>query len=325
MRWFGLFAMKIRMLFRRNAAGERLDDELRFHLERQIAENRAAGMPPEEARFAALRSFGNPALLRDETRANWNWQGVEQVARDVRYGIRTLRRTPGFALIAILVMALGIGANVALFTVVRNVVLKPLPFKDPDRLMMLYENNPKDYPYNVASGGMYAEWNKYNKSFSSLALVQESENAIAASGGQLPENLASAKVSWNLLTTLGVAPALGRDFTAADDTLAANGTVLLSWSLWKRRFGADPGIVNRTIYIDAKPYTVMGVMPEWFAFPRPGTQMWTPVYHENPAKIMAMVDNHMFRVVGRLKPGVSAEQGKADLSVISRRVSRRAS
>ncbi len=320
MHWFTQLGMRLRMLFGRGRAGERLDDELRFHLERQIAENLAAGMSAEEARLAALRSFGNPALLRDQARANWNWQGVEQVAREVRYGIRTLRRTPGFALIAVLVMALGIGANVALFTVVRNVVLKPLPFKDPDRLMMLYESNPKDYPYNIVSGGMYAEWNKYNKSFSSLALVQDSENAIAASGGQLPENLASAKVSWNLLTTLGVAPALGRDFTADDDTLAANGTVLLSWSLWKRRFGADRGIVNRTIYIDAKPYTVTGVMPEWFAYPRPGTQMWTPVYHENPAKIMAMVDNHMFRVVGRLKPGVSAEQGKADLSVISRRV-----
>jgi len=320
MRWFGLIAMKTRMLFRRSDAGERLDDELRFHLERQIAENVATGMSPDQARYAALRAFGNPALLRDQARAKWNWHGAEQVIRDVRYGMRTLRRTPGFAIIAVLVMALGIGANVALFTVVRSVVLKPLPFKDPDRLMMLYESSPKDYPYNIVSGGMYAEWNKYNQSFSILALVQDSENAVAAAGGQLPEKLSSAKVSWNLLTTLGVAPALGRDFTADDDMLAANGTVLLGWSLWKRRFGADRGIVNRTIYIDAKPYTVAGVMPEWFAYPRPDTQMWTPVYHENPAEIMAMVDNHMFRVVGRLKPGVSAEQGKADLSVISRRV-----
>lgn len=320
MRSFDRFTMRLRMLFGRGAAVRQLDEELRFHLERQIAENRAAGMSPNEARTAALRTFGNPALLRDETRASWNWSGIEQFFRDVRYGIRTLRRTPFFALIAVLVMALGIGANVALFTVVRGILLKPLPFKDPDRLMMLYESDPKEYPYNIVSGGMYAEWNKYNKSFSSLALVQDSENAVAASGGQLPEKLSSAKVSWNLLSTLGVSPALGRDFTADDDILAGNGTVLLSWSLWKRRFGADHGIVNRTIYIDAKPYTVIGVMPEWFAYPRPDTQMWTPVYHENPATIMAMVDNHMFRVVGRLNPGVTPEQGKADLSVISRRV-----
>ena len=320
MRWLQKLAMRVRMLFGRGAAGQGLDDEIRFHLERQIAENVAAGMSADEARYAALRNFGNPSLLREESRETWSWNGLEQFLRDIRYGVRTLRRTPGFAIIAIIVMALGIGANVAMFTVVRSVLLKPLPFHDPDRLMMLYESTPNTDPYNIVSGGMYAEWNKYNKSFSTLALVQDSENALAASGGQLPENLTSAKVSWNLLTTLGVTPALGRDFTASDDTLAANGTVLLSWSLWKRRFGSDRGIVNRTIYIDAKPYTVIGVMPEWFAYPRPDSQMWTPVYHENPAKIMAMVDNHMFRVVGRLNPGVSPEQGRADLSVISRRV-----
>ena len=320
MRWFDLLAIKLRMLFGRRGAGAQLDEELRFHLEQQIAENVAAGMSADEARHAALRGFGNPTLVREQARSKWSWNGLEQVWRDVRYGIRTLRRTPGFAAIAIIVMALGIGANVALFTVVRNVLLRPLPFKDPDRLMMLYESTPESYPYNIVSGGMYAEWNKYNKSFGSLALVQDSESALAASGGQLPENLTGAKVSWNLLTTLGVTPALGRDFTADDDTLSANGMVLLSWSLWKRRFGADRGIVNRTIYIDAKPYTVIGVTPEWFAYPRPDTQMWTPVCHENPATIMAMVDNHMFRVVGRLNPGVTPEQGKADLSVISRRV-----
>src|SRR5258708_3406207 len=141
MRSFHLVAMKVRMLFGRGAAGTRLDDELHFHLERQIAENIAAGMSSKDARLAALRSFGNPALLREEARASWSWNGPEQFLREVRYGIRTLRRTPGFPAIAILVMALGIGANVALYPVVRNVLLKPLPFHDPDRLMMLYEND----------------------------------------------------------------------------------------------------------------------------------------------------------------------------------------
>ena len=318
--WLYTIPLRLRSLIRRNRMDADLEEELRDHIDRQIEENLARGMGREEARLAALRTFGNLAALREQTHSSWSWSGAELLLNDLRLGTRTLARTPSFASIAILVIALGIGADVALFTVVRGVLLKPLPFRDPGRLMMLYESNPKDDPYNIVSGGMYAEWNKYNKSFSSLALVQDSENAVAASGGQLPENLSSAKVSWNLLTTLGVAPALGRDFTAEDDTLAANGTVLLSWSLWNRRYGADRGIVNRTIYIDAKPYTVIGVMPEWFAFPRPETQMWTPVYHENPAKIMAMVDNHMFSVVGRLNPGVSLEQGKADLSVISQRV-----
>jgi predicted permease len=318
--WIYTIPLRLRALFHRNRLDSELDEELRDHIDRQIEVNMSRGMCAKDARLAALRAFGNPVSLHEQTRDTWNWNSLELLFGDIRYGARTLIRTPGFATIAILVMTLGVGANVALFTVVRSVLLKPLPFKDPSRLMMLYESNPKDDPYNIVSGGMYAEWNKYNKSFSSLALVQDSENAVAASGGQVPENLTSAKVSWNLLTTLGLTPALGRDFTTEDDTLAANGTVLLSWSLWKRRFGADRGIVNRAIYIDAKPYTVIGVMPEWFAFPRPETQMWTPVYHENPAKIMAMVDNHMFRVVGRLDPGVSLEQGKTDLSVISQRV-----
>src|SRR5579863_7425356 len=308
MRWFDLVAMKFAMLFGRRAAGIRLDEELRFHIERQIAENMAAGMSREDARYAALRSFGNPALLRDQARTTWNWQGLEQFLRDLRYGVRTLSRTPGFAIIAVLVMALGIGANVALFTVVRSVLLKPLPFQDPDRLMMLYESDPMTDSHNIVSGGVFAEWKKLNTSFSSLALVQDSGYSLSPSGGQLAENLRGAEVSWNLFTTLGVQPALGRDFTAGDDAPSATGTAILSWSLWKRRFGLNPAILNQTIYMDAKPYTVIGVMPEWFAFPEPHSQVWTPVYHEKPPEIMAMINNHMFEAIGRLKPGLSEPQ-----------------
>ncbi|HEY3628379.1 MAG TPA: ABC transporter permease [Terracidiphilus sp.] len=321
MRWFDLVAMKLAMLFGRRTAGNRLDEELRFHLERQIAENRSAGMNADEANYAALRSFGNPALLREQARDNWSWRGAEQALREVRYGIRTLRRTPGFAIIAVLVMALGIGANVALFTVVRGVLLKPLPFKDPDRLMMLYESNLKDETdYNIVAGGVYAEWKNHNQTFSDLALVQTSRYSLSASGGQLPETLRGAQISWNLLTTLGVQPALGRDFTASDDTPSASFTAILSWSLWKRRFGSNPGILNQTVYIDAKPYTVIGIMPEWFAFPEPEMQIWTAVYRDKPAAIISMIDNHMFNVVGRLKPGVSPAQGAADVNLISRRL-----
>ncbi len=320
MRWFDLVAMKFAMLFGRRAAGQQLDAELRFHLERQIAENRIAGMSTEEARYAALRSFGNPALVREQTRDKWSWRGAEQLVREVRHGIRGLRRTPGFAVIAVLVMALGIGANVALFTVVRSVLLKPLPFRDPGRLMMVYESNIKGDDHNVVAGGVFAEWKEKNRTFSNLALMQDTQFGLAGTGGQLPENIIGTLVSWNMLATLGVQPALGRDFTAGDDTPSANGTVLLSWSLWKRRFGADPAMVNQTIYLSSKPYTVIGVMPEWFAFPEPNIQVWTPVYHEKPAKIMAMIDSHMFYVVGRLKPGVAQGQGLADLSMISRRL-----
>src|SRR5271168_3332836 len=135
MRWHAKLKMQVVTLLRRDRAGAQLDRELRDHLDRQIEENLAAGMGAEDARYAALRTFGNPALLREQARATWSWTWLELLLRDVRYSLRTLTRTPGFAAIAILVMALGIGGNVALFTIVRSVLLKPLPFADPDRLV----------------------------------------------------------------------------------------------------------------------------------------------------------------------------------------------
>jgi predicted permease len=305
---------------KRDAEVER---ELQSDLELEEEEQRERGVSADEAHYAALRSFGNSTLIGEQTRAVWSWNWLESLARDLRFSLRTLRRTPGFTIIAVLVMALGIGANVALFTVVRGVLLKPLPFEDPDRLVMLYEsglheNEPAGL--NVASGGMYAEWKKQNRSYSSLALAQGIRVGLSGSGGQLPEKLNSALFSWDMLRTLGVQPALGRDFTEADDNPAASGTVLLSWGLWKRRFGGDPGILNQTIFLDAQAYTVIGVMPAWFDFPGPSTQLWTPVYHDKPEATMTSFSSHMFSVVGRLKPGVSASQGVADLSVISQRI-----
>ena len=325
MRWLNQLVMQIRMLLFRRTADTELNEELRFHLEQQIAENRAAGMSAEDARLAALRLFGNPDLVREKAGATWKWSGLEQCFRDLGIGIRTLSRTPGFAVVAILITALGIGASVALFTVVRGVLLRPLPFLDSDRLLAVYERSTPaagggDFPHNQVAGGVYAMWNRENTSFSSLALVRDETAGLSASGGQLPETLNAAHVSWNLFPTLGVNPALGRGFTSADDSPSANGTVVLSSSLWKRRFGADPAILNRTIYIDAKPYTVIGIMPAWFEFPESSTQLWTPVYHEMPEKVMSSIENHLFRVVGRLKPGVTAEEAAANLSVICRQI-----
>jgi len=300
-----------------------LERELRSDLELEEEEQRESGISEGEARYAALRAFGNPTVIREQTRAIWSWNWLESLSRDLRFSLRTLRRTPGFTVIAILVMALGIGANVSLFTVVRGVLLTPLPFHDPDRLVMLYEAGllgDDSTGSNVVSGGMYAEWKNQNRSYSSLALAKGIRVGLSGSGGQLPEKLNSALFSWDMLRTLGVQPALGRDFTLADDSPGANGTVLLSWGLWKRRFGANPGILNQTIFLDAQPYTVIGVMPKWFDFPDSSTQLWTPVYQENPEDVMTSFSNHQFRVVGRLKPGISASQGVADLSLISERV-----
>src|SRR5579863_5220484 len=300
-----------------------LERELRSDLELEEEERLEGGISEEEARYAALRAFGNPTLIREQTRAIWSWNWLESLARDLRFSLRTLSRSPGFTVISVLVMALGIGANIALFTVVRGVLLKPLPFQDPDRLNMLYESGllgDETAGYNVVSGGMYAEWKNQNRSYSSLALAKGIRVGLSGSGGQLPEKLNSALFSWDMLRTLGVQPALGRDFTQADDNLGANGAVLLSWGLWKRRFGGNRSILNQTIFLDAQPYTVIGVMPAWFDFPDSSTQLWTPVYQEEPEDMMSSFSNHRFCIVGRLKPGVSASQGMADLSIISQRV-----
>ena len=300
-----------------------LDRELRSDLELEEEEQREGGISVEEAHYAALRAFGNPDLIREQTVAVWSWNWLESIGRDLRFSLRTLRRTPGFTVIAILVMALGIGANVALFTVVRGVLLKPLPFQDPDHLVMLYEwglHENDTAGYNMVSGGMYSEWKQQNQSFSHLAVARTSRVGLSASGGQLPEKLNSAEFSWDLLGTLGVQPALGRDFAQSDDNPAASGTVLLSWGLWKRRFGGDRAILNQTIDLDAEPYTVIGVMPAGFDFPDAATQLWTSVYHDRPKEQMISFSKHMLRVVGRLKPGIGAAQGVADLNLISERM-----
>jgi hypothetical protein len=163
-----------------------LERELRSDLELEEEEQREGGISGEEARYAALRAFGNPTLIREQTRAIWSWNWLESLARDLRFSLRTLGRTPGFTVIAILVMALGIGANVALFTVVRGVLLKPLPFHDPDRLVMLYEaslHEDDTAGSNWVAGGMYAEWKKQNRSYSSLALAQSIRVSFPARAG----------------------------------------------------------------------------------------------------------------------------------------------
>jgi len=318
MRWLARLHISIAMLFGRVNAAARLDEELRDHLECQIAENLSAGMNAQEARFAALRSFGNPALLRDQARASWRWNWLETLVRDLRYGMRTLSRTPGFTAIAILVMALGIGANVALVTIVRSVLLKPLPFQDPDRLVRLYEQSSDGtYPFNEAAGGVFAEWKKESRSFSSMAMFGYAQYNLSGNGGQLPETARAAVFTSNMLPTLGVQPALGRNFTADDDKPSANPTVLLSWGLWKRRFAGIPTVLNQTVMLDNKSYTVIGVMPVWFAYPDQRIQLWTPLYHEDPAQIAQALDDHEFTVVGRLKPSVRAQQALAELNVIT--------
>ena len=201
-----------------------------------------------------------------------SWIDMELLLNDVRLGARTLLRTPGFASIAILVIALGISANVALFAIVRSVLLNPLPYADPSRLVRLYEHvsvGGVNSPYSNSAAGIYAEWKQHNQTLSDIAIAGSTNYNLSSAGEQLPEVVHAGNLSWNTLPLLGVRPAFGRNFTADDDKPGANPTVLLSWGLWKRRFGGDPAIVYKTILLDAVPHTVIGVMPPSFSFSGP--------------------------------------------------------
>jgi predicted permease len=321
MRWLHKFFMQWQMLIHRGRAGKQLQDELQFHLEQQIAENESAGMSREAARRAALRGFGNPATLRDQARDTWSWHGLELFLGDVRFGIRTLVRTPGFSVLAILVMGLGIGANVALFTVVHSVLLKPLPFKNQDRLVRLYEADSKGAMQdNVLAGGTFASWQAQARSFEGMAVKKGIDYNLSGSGGQLPELAHAQQASWNIFQLLGVDAAVGRVFLSNDDRRDANPTVILNWGLWKRRFGGDPAVIGKTILLDARPFTVIGVLPAWFSYPDPNVQLWTPIYHERSPQVMSMHTAHNLDAVARLKPGVTIDQATAELNTIQRQI-----
>jgi predicted permease len=320
MRLLDKLRMRGHTLFSRNTADVELENELRFHLEEQIAENRAAGMNETEARQAALRLFGNPAVVREHARETWSWQWLESLARDVRQGTRRLMRAPSFALTAIVVLALGIGANIALFTVVNSVLLKPLAVAHPDRLVRIYEADSRGrFQDNSVAGGCFARWQQQARSFVQMGIMQETTYNLAGSG-QMPEVVHAEQASWNTLPMLGVQPALGRLFSRDDDRPEANATIILSWGLWKRRYAGNPSILDHTILVDQKPYTVIGVLPAWFRYPEARMQLWVPVYHERSHDIMKAVASHNFEVVGELRPGLSTAQATAELNTIQRQI-----
>lgn len=232
--WLYTTPLRLSSLFRRNRMDADLDEELRDHIDRQIEDNLSRGMGAEEARLKALRAFGNPLLLRDKTRATWSWNGIEQCVRDFRIGLRTLSRSPGFAIIAILIMAIGIGANVAIFTVIRSVLLQPLPYRDPDRLVSLFEHqtNPIDRGYSnylPVAAGSFAEWKKATQGATQMAIVSPwHQYNVSAEGGKLPEKVDAAWCSGNFFSVLGIAPALGRLFTEDDDRRGGRSRVVRS-------------------------------------------------------------------------------------------------
>lgn len=315
--------MGLHRFFHRRAEQEQLAEEIQSHIAHEIDDNLARGMSRDEAQRQAYLKFGNPQRVLE---AQWQWSSVgvlDNLGRDLRHATRTLLRDRGFTLVVMLVMAIGIGANTAMFTVVRSVLLKPLPFREPDRLVMLYERmigGKTPYSFNVVAGGVFQHWQNEAPGFEQMAAWGTAGYNLSGAGGQLPEKIEGTKCSWNLFSTLGVQPAYGRTFVSAEDAPNANTAVVLSWSLWKRRFGGDPSIVGKEIHLDDQPWTVLGIMPAWFSYPDPETQVWTPIRHETTPTAMNALNNHQFRVVARLRPEISAEQGRTELETIQKRL-----
>ena len=308
--WF-----RVRGMFGSGRVGGDFAAELESHLSMDIEDGVRAGLTREQARRQALIRLGGLEQAKIAQRERRGLPVVEALGRDVAYGVRTLRKNPAFAIVSILVIAIGIGANAALFTVVRSVLLRPLPFADPDRLVMLYGHNPDDpASRNVVAAGDFYEWQKASQGFEQMAIWRWSGYNLSGARNELPEMVTAAYGSWNLFATLGVQPVLGRSFDANDDKAGASRTVILDWSLFKRRFNGDPAIVGKTIRLNSQTYTVVGVLPSWFTYPDPEVQLWTPYrLEENPQNIESHF-NHMGHVVARLKPGVSREQATQQAS-----------
>ncbi|HEY6848329.1 MAG TPA: ABC transporter permease [Terracidiphilus sp.] len=331
MRWLEQLQMRIRMLFDRGNRLARLNDELREHLGRQIDENLAAGMNAEDARLAALRAFGNPALVREQARQTWSWNHLESLVRDVRYGMRTLSRSRGFALIAIAVMALCIGAATSLFTIVRSVLLRPLPFRDPDHLVMVYEHfrmasaNHEQFNYNVVAPGDYYDWRAKTHGFQDMAAWQWWNYNLSGERNELPEAVVAAGATWNLFPLLGVEPALGRSFAETEDRPGGN-AVILTWNVFERRFAGDRSIVGRQIHLDGKPFTVVGVLPASFVYPDARVQVWVPyqaLFVPGSAygpEWLHYHDRHQSFVIARLRPAVSLAEAISQVEAVQYRL-----
>jgi predicted permease len=241
--------------------------------------------------------------------------------REIRYTLRTLRKSPGFSLAAILVLALGIGANSAIFTVVRAVLLAPLPYPASDRLVNLYERDViGDNPFNIVSAPNFYDWERDSTSFERMAFSGDWSLSFTPSDGGLPEVIDGALGNYNLFNTLGVQPALGRGFREEDDRPGAERVVVISDSFWRRRFGARPEAIGSQIRLDGELHTVVGVTPPGFDFPNMQAQALVPAWRVLEPATRQERGNHRFMVVARLKPGVSIEQARNELDGIARRV-----
>jgi putative ABC transport system permease protein len=313
-----LFYLRLRSLFVRDRVDAELDEELRFHLQACVDAYLAAGLSPHEAQAAALREMGPIAQSKEECRDMRGMKVIANLSGDLRYAIRTLRRNPGFAAIAVLTLALGIGANTAIFSAVNAVLLRPLPYDHADRLVQIWETHQvlRDIQ---ASYPDYQDWRSQSSVFEELAgyTLEGFQQAILTSGGE-PVQLAGSMVTGNLLPMLGVRPVAGRNFTLDEIKPGHDNVVLLSYRVWQQRFGGNVQIVGRQITINGETFRVAGVLPKDRGYP-----VWAdllfPVSRIGEADLTGR-KHHLLETVALLKPGVSLARAQSEVMGISQRL-----
>ena len=309
---------------RREQFDRELEEEVRFHLEMKAEEYVAAGMAPEEARRAARRQFGNETRTREMSRETWGFVIMETLLQDVRYGARVLARNKGFTAVAVLTLALGIGANTAIFSVVNDLLLRPLPYGDAERIVMLWEVTPEGRHQNTTSRANFRAWREQGAGFESMAAFSDQRLNLTGAGD--PEEVSVQLATPELFKVLGVETLHGRVLIEDDARLGSAG-VVMSYGFWKRRFGGDPGLVGKPITLNGIPYNVVGIMPagfQWHIKQRSGTgrpaELWAVLPMLTTSGPASNERGRFLSVVGRLKGGVSVGQAAAELKTIHTRL-----
>ncbi|HEX5423483.1 MAG TPA: ABC transporter permease [Candidatus Acidoferrales bacterium] len=317
-------------LFRRSRFEHDMDEELRAHLRDRARDLERSGLSRAEAERCARLDFGGYQKFKEECRESLGTHFVDTLVQDVRYALRTLRKSPGFTLVAVLTLALGIGANTAIFSLVDTALLHPLPFKNPSRLVMIGEGMPADgYPKIGISPEDFTVYEREQKSFESVGAFDD--KYVGLSGGGQPERILAARVSASIFPMLGIQPLLGRTFTPQEDKLGKN-VVILSYALWQRRYGASRRVIGKTVVLDRIPYTVIGVMPKRFQFPLRGPRTIVVSGNNEPANVWVPVAftpeelqcNACYNssALGRLNAGVTISQAQTEASLLARRIER---
>jgi putative ABC transport system permease protein len=308
-----------RRWFSRKKWEQDMQDELRFHIERQTAANIAAGLPPEEARRQAVLQLGAIEGVKEDCREQRRGFWLESFYADVRYGLRILRKNPGFTAVAILTLALGIGANTAIFSVVQGVLLAPLPYSEPERLVMVWQYNlTLKHPISVSYPD-FLDWQRNARSFQQMAAFDSQERNLTAPG--TPEHLNGEEISSGFLSTLGIKPVLGREFSPREDQQGGAPVVIISSRLWKNRFAGRADALGKSVTLDGVEYTIAGVLPAGFRLFGDDADVYTPVGQGDPL-IFGDRTIHPILCVARLKPGVTIAQSEAETGAIQEHLDR---